>query len=730
MKRSCPEALAFLLLALYTYSLSAAGLGGVDSHAPASTHLDRLGDPLPEGAIARIGTSRLKPGGGEVATLLPTPDGKFLVSNNYFGEPDVCVWELPSGRLKYRRPGNGDVSHVGCSRDGKLLATFHNNDIWIWDLASGKRLKHWTAHTGPVVPGSAPPIIAVAFSPDGKLLASSGTDQKIRLWDTSGWQCVRSLPTGRPPGEFQDILLFSPDGKKLASAAWLYNRVSIWDAESGRQLYALNGDRGGIWSATFSPDGRQLLTGGAHGVIPVWDMHTGKRAESIKVAGNGVYTIAFAPGRKLLAGAVWRQGDVSIVLLDAKSGRELRRISGLTRDVRSLAFSPDGKTLFSGDNGGVIQLWDVDRATETTPTRGDRTVTALALSPSGDVLYSSSPRSGDAMTSQVVLSDTRTGREIARLQGSSPLALSADGRTLACAAEGTTVLLWDALKRTRSKSLPGRRLTKGAWSDARTLSFSASGRLLAVGQQEQLAGRMQGAVQIWDVDEAKVLDRFLWSESWDASAVLSPDGALVVASGAVNPPTIRVWDVPTGKDLSALTSRITEGIREEKVHQRDDGQDWPGGGVRASFSPNGRLLAVTAPDRFGVTLWEVSSGSRRLQLKGHTEPPTCAVFSTDGRIIASSGWDHTLRFWDVLTGEELQRRYTGHRGSVNAMAFSADDRLLATGADDATCLVWQAPQRTARATVRLEQATCERLWANLGDADASRAQQAIGELVR
>lgn len=709
--------------------------GGIQPAPRASTVMkDLFGDPLPDGAVARIGTSRFHHGGGEIISILPAPDGKTLVTNTWAGEPEVCVWEMPSGRLRYRRPGCGDVTRIGISPGGKLLATVHIEEIWIWDLASGKEVRHWAAHTGPKDPAYGPAVCCVAFSPDGKLLASSGTDLQIRFWDTKTWQQIRNVPSGREMPELQNLLLFGADSKTLVAASWLYDWLTIWDVPTGRPRFRLQGDGGGIWSAALSSDGNKLVTGSTHGVIPVWDLRTGKR-DNIKIADKFVGTVAFAPRGGLLAcSLVSESRDGSIALLDAGSGRELRRVRDIRYGMHAMAFSADAKTLTCGGTDGVNHLWDVDRLVEVAPAVGSfYGVTSVALSPAGDVLFSADSASVVRPEStRVRLGDARTGRELASLQGSSPLAISPDGRTLACGAAGTDVTIYDLSKRAKLTSLPGTRFAPTDWGKTEQLSYAANGRMLATLAMEQFSGRQSFVVRIWDVPSAKELHRFIWDGNRVDWFAISPDGAQVFAGGWG--PTgllqVKIWDVASGKELGGVAKRMTAAMQAEKAEQWDSSWDSIHPTAGASFSPDGRLIAVATGARHAVSVWEVSSGIRRLQLKGHTGRVTCAAFSNDGRIIASAGWDHVIRFWDVLTGREIQHLAAGHRGSINALVFSGDDRAAATAADDGTCLVWRSPRTAVEATRRLSRDTCERLWSNLREADGARAQRAITDLVR
>jgi RNA polymerase sigma factor (sigma-70 family) len=154
---------------------------------PPTPRVDRFGDPLPEGALARLGTVRFRQGGGYVNALLLTPDGKTLISNSYFGERTVCAWELATGKLLRRFPGHyEEIRAVALSPDGRTLATGHNKLIRFWDLASGRETGRLTSPLGETQ--------GLAFTPDGKQLASGHEAHTVLLWDLGARKVLARLP--------------------------------------------------------------------------------------------------------------------------------------------------------------------------------------------------------------------------------------------------------------------------------------------------------------------------------------------------------------------------------------------------------------------------------------------------------------------------------------------------------------------------------------------------------
>jgi WD40 repeat protein len=292
------------------------------------------------------------------------------------------------------------------------------------------------------------------FSTDGRRVASASWDHEVRIWDIATGRELRRLGH---PNRLMSVA-FSRDGRRLASGC-ADRGVYVWDVESGNQLTRLEGHGGQVWAVAFTPDGSKVLSAGDDAALRLWDLATAKEVRRFTGHSDRVWCFALSTdGRRILSGGgglltTGRTADCALRLWDLESGKELRRFEGHTKDIRRVAFSPDGRRALSGGFDKTVRLWDLETGKELRSFEGHGDfVESVCFTPDGRRAVSCS--GADLVAGSRVLGtdhsirvwDLATGKQLHRMDPKVgplyKLEVSPDGRYLLTGSEDKTVRLW------------------------------------------------------------------------------------------------------------------------------------------------------------------------------------------------------------------------------------------------------------------------------------------------
>jgi WD40 repeat protein len=606
-------------------------------------------------------------------------------------------------------------------------------------------------------------VITVAFSPDGKQLATGGWDNLVRVWE---------VPSGKPLFKLEGHsaavwrAIFSPDGKQLLSTDQ-GGGVKLWDLKTRREVRSFEGHTGGVYKPAWADGGRTLITPSFDQSIRIWDVATGKEKLSI-ATGAEVHGLALSPDGKTLASSdnngkisFWEPGsgkpirdwqghengidhlefsrdgtmlvsggwDSKAVVWEAATGKKVRELVGHRDNVWPVVIAPDGKTIATGSRDGTIRLWDMMTGKELRVLEGhQKGIPMVAISPDGKLLASAS------WDGHARIWELATGKPVAPQQGHlGPVLdvhLSKDGVQAHSIGEDRTLRTWQTReqKELAQKTLPAFKIAV----------FSGDGsRVLLVEETERAI--------LLDVQSGKELTRFGRVGARSLLPVLSHTGHRLL--GMTSETSLRVWNLPDSKMVFqhsfegsvitavALTpdgSHLAVGTSDGWIYVwRIDNKlelrrMMPGAApARLAFSPDGRMLAEAAPGN-SVRVWEVLTGEARVELASECPNASSLVFSPTGQLLAVGDPAGVIEAWDLsVAGKPV--KVNGHVAKIGALHFSRDDQSLVSGGDDSVVLIWDLA-KVGLPSKKPEKPTGKELesaWRDLSLPDAKKAFQAI-----
>ena len=558
-------------------------------------------------------------------------------------QPDLRGWEwfylngLCHQELLTIRADSNQLWSVAWGPEGKRLATGGSEGtVKIWNAGTGQLLA--------VLPGHQGEVLTVAWSPDGRRIASAGQDKAVRIWDPETAQAVTLA------GHRQAVkgLAWSPDSRQLASCSD-DGTVRIWNPASGAtvRIFAASNWLGAV---AWSGDGTRLVASGGHHSFMCWEVASGRELWSLPPNSEGdTLTVAWSPdGTQVATGGT----DNSVGFRDAATGTNLASYFDNQNKVLSVAWNTDGTFLASATVGdGRIAIRDMQAGGRIIRNlRGHLgSVRCVCWQPRGSKIASASV-DGTVKVWDAGNADPST-LQLSQPDQVTALAWSADSTKLATGCRRMAPWIWDLSQVARPNALPGN-YTPWTWA----VAWNPDGT--------RLASAGADGIDVWDAARrARVWHIGQPAEDYHALA-WSPDARFLASS--VRAGKLKIWEAATGTLFKII--------------------DMPYNDCNSmAWSPDGRCLAIGVGRR--IHLWDAVHFTATKTLDGHADLIRCLAWSPSGKCLASASDDSSARIWDVSRGREITTLF-GHASSVYSVAWSPDGRRVVTGSWDLSVKIW------------------------------------------
>ena len=560
--------------------------------------------------------------------------------------------------IRPNKTSYGSVMSVAYSPDGKNIATAnYEGSAQIWDATTGELLLT-------LFSGHANVISSIVYSPDGKRVATASSDKTVKIWDAVNGSEILSL-TGHEKSI--NNVKFSLDGKHLVSASE-DTTAKIWDAETGKELVSFKGHANIVYDAAFSPDGSRIASSGADGNVRIWDTASGEELLTLAVENSFyIYGVAFNHDGSRIA-ATGSSVNQLIKEWDSKTGEVLFEGDLVhTGYVYDITYSSNGKLAATGGYDQQVLVWDTETKQVLHMLSGhSNAISSVSFSADGTRLVSAS------YDGTVRIWDLTIPKESLFILFAHPTSESTWYWNVSYSPDGTRILtdytdknarIWDAISGKELLQLKGRNINN------RPTAYSNNGKMAA-------GGNTDNSITIWNAQTGEQLITLIGHKGFITQIAFSPD-EMRLASSSDDGSTI-VWDLSTGKVLLTLPSQAATSV---------------------AYSPDGKHLATGSKGVDGANIWDATTGKRLITLNLYDV--SSVAYSPDGKLLAVGGFDSTVGIWDASTGVKLWN-FKSQALSITNIKFNPDGTLLATASYDGTIRLYSVDNGTNLLTLPVE----------------------------